>query len=183
MSVIAKLYVQGTTPMGSNTLLALSCVCENELMAGHTPSNEDILFSKYSPSGEARLILAGAGAGDYGVLQGDQFYFIFQKSAEQPNLDGAFGASRMNVQSITDFGGTSKQVQLVSENRTAPDPSWTIQNVNFKIMIDNPRASDQFKAGESGWWLTVYKATSVTMHEAIAMAHAVKETAGEEEKV
>ena len=58
-----------------------------------------------------------------------------------------------------------------------------IQNVNFKIMIDNPRASDQFKAGESGWWLTVYKATSVTMHEAIAMAHAVKETAGEEEKV
>ena len=181
MSVIAKLYAQGTTPMGSNMLLALTCVCENELMAGKTPSNEDILFSQYSPSGEARLILAGGG--EHGVLAGDQFYFIFQKSAEQPNLDGAFGASRMNVQSITDFGGTSKQVQLVSENRTAPDPSWTIQNVNFKIMIDNPRASDQFKAGESGWWLTVYKATSVTMHEVIAMAHAVKETAGEEEKV
>ena len=172
MSVIAKLYAQGTTPMGSNTLLSLSCVCENALMASYTPSNEDILFSKYSPSGEARLILAG---GDYGVLAGDQFYFIFSKSSEQPNLDGAFGSSRINVQSITDFGGTSKQVQLVSENRSAPEANWSIQNVNFRIMIDNPGASDQFKAGEGGWWLTVYRADKVTMDQAIALAHAARE--------
>ena len=170
MSVIAKMYSSGRYPMGSVMMHTFSCVGDNEFMSHYTPSNEDILFSKYSPSGDARVTLPA----EFGVMNGDQFYFLFTKG-EAPSVEHSLGRHKIRISSITDFGGTSRQVQIESDRETEREDNHTIMQFSYRIMIDNPRAFDQFKAGERGWWVTIYAANRVTKDEAIAMAHAKAE--------
>lgn len=169
MSVIAKMNVLASRAFGKGQLIELSCVCEDRLMADYHPENENVVFSKASPWGEARANV------DQGpcLRQHEEVYLIFQKRPGQPPLDRVALWAPVRVVSITDFGGTSKQVEICNQyrdHRHIPEPG-EINAFNLRMSIDNPGAAYQFKPGESGWWLTVYQAREISMDEALALAH------------
>ncbi len=178
MSVIAKMYVTESTKYGYGHGLSFSVIAENALMAkcGAAPEDEDVLFTNASPSGSARLIVQN----DPKAEINDKFYFIFQRG-KKPNLEGATAWAKMKCYGITDYGGTSKQVELTCSayHGEKYEDSIEARQVNYKILIDNPFAFEQFKAGEDGWWLTIYSAATMTMREALALAHAAKEAVNE----
>src|SRR6185369_7548856 len=62
MSVIAKLTVRSIVEFGTGTFVELGCIADNEMMAAYATSNEDKLFSKYSPWGEIKLHQRGGWA-------------------------------------------------------------------------------------------------------------------------
>lgn len=167
MSVIAKIQVRGVDSHHYGHTIDAACVCENDLMASNSKANEDILFTQASPWGEARITLKE----NPNLVQGDNLYVIFTK---RPQTE-AMASGKVMVPSITDFGGTSKRVSITAAYRSGPATPGDFQTFRFEITIDNPKASEQFKAGDEDWHAGIYRASLVSQSQAIELAHSFKD--------
>lgn len=174
MSVIAKLLIRGVTPFGTGQLIELGCVCENDLMAAYATTEEDKLFTKYSPWGEMKLSQpAGYALGSPGdeFGPGAAFYAMVLSDAEAPEdrkFPGAYAWCPAKVV-ITDFGdGMAKRLEFI--NSGANEHHRAVDRLNWKMSVDNPAATDQLKAG-SGYWIALYPAPRFDRDSAIRMAH------------
>jgi len=177
MSVICKVYITTRKPIADGKeLITCNCVAENEVMAAYNPDAEDKLFSRYSPSGSAEFVLDQSSATQLpqglGLYQ-DKLYLMFIQSGERPTLNKAIATASLQVRSCTDFGGTSKQFDLVANyvDRDRPLVWPQIAQFMHRIMIDNPRAAEQFKPGDKDWWVGVYDASKHSMNEVVELAH------------
>jgi hypothetical protein len=185
LSVIAKLIVRQSSNFGTGMLTELGCVCENDLMAAYAGSEEDRLFTKYSPWGEMR-IHAGLSPAPKGkavfamLLQPEEIdrerleyaldlanhvhpgYWLFPKAAM---------ACEARIVSITDFGDNSAKTVEICSSYDARKTSWNVDNFNWKMSVDNPPATAQFRPGVSGYWMALYPADEFTRDQAIRAAH------------
>lgn len=171
MSVIAKMNVLQTRAFGQGQLVELGCVCENDLMAIHTPSNEDVTFSQASPSGDAKMQCAST----LKFRNQEQVYLIFHHQKEAPEFEGAISVVPARCVSITDYGGTSKRVEIASMYRNYQEPKrheLEPDAFNMVISIDNPGASVQFTPGAQDYWVGVYRCLDYTMAQALDLARA-----------
>lgn len=189
MSVIAKLMIRGVTDFGMGRLIELSCVCENDLMAAYATSEEDRLFSKYSPSGDMKMSQpAGWTLGE----EPDEFtppraFYVmalheseyahkapdlspdrdrYQKDRNFPTASAwAFGF----CYSMTSFGADTRRVEFRA-NSGGSIQGRAIEKLNWKMSVDNPAASGQFKPGER-YWFALYDAARFDRDAAIRAAH------------
>lgn len=176
MSVIAKMQLNGTLDFGSGALTKLSCVCENDLMAAYAKSDEDKLFTKYSPWGEMKL---GYGFKDkHGIpkyQQGQKFYVIALRSDAKPECARAEHVHPAGVRVVHDFG-SSKQVELAYDPRSYGAPPCNSMDehpgeLHWRMTIDNPPAVAFFEPGKSGYWIAFYDADKFNIPEALSDAH------------
>lgn len=182
MSVICKVYVSEVRPFGEEKLIKTSCVADNEVMAMYNKDDEDKLFTTASPNGSADMVVSSHLPVRDPSYPYDKWYLMFVKSEgwEVPFTPcKVLAFAPVKVHSITDYGGTSKQVDIstyLGIGNTV-DSEFVSQlgymkRFHHRIMIDNPAAFEQFKAGEQGWWVGVYPCDQFTMHEAVEDAHA-----------
>lgn len=174
MSVIAKLNIRAATVFGTGNLIELACVCENDLMTAYATSEEDKLFSQYSPWGEMKVSQpAGYSLGqapDH-VAPSKAYYVMMLAEAEvgDRSFPGAVAFCRVRLQ-LTDFGdGRDKIVEFHSDG--AKEDGRGIDRLFWKMSVNNPGALRQFIPGP-GYWLAFYPAEQFTRDTAIAAAHA-----------
>lgn len=164
MSVIAKMNVSAVRDFGSGSLIELSCVCSNDLMAAYAESEEDKLFTKYSPWGDARVHLV---AGAKLPMHGDQFYVMVlspDEAGEEPHPKAAYTSTV--ALSLTDRGeGQAKQVVF------SGGKGGVVTALHWSMSVDNPGATDQFIPGLPGYSVGFYPAIAFDRDEAIAAAH------------
>jgi hypothetical protein len=189
MSVIGKMTVASAEEFANGQKVKLTCVCENELMAHYHPENENVVFTRYSPSGEANLQFdkpvdlpkVPASYKHYETGEDVHFekacelYLVYLKQPEQPNVVGAAFFGKLRVHGITDYG-TTKSIELCNpysyHGTDYPFAPGEARGINIKLGIDNPGASDQFQPATDGWWVVAYRADQMTQAEALALAHA-----------
>jgi hypothetical protein len=196
MSVIAKLNVRSQTDFGTGRLIELSCVCENDLMAAYATTEEDRLFTKYSPWGEMKLsqpdgwALGNGKTGDeFGPPPG--FYVMALHESEHElvpapsesylpdaNFPGASAWAFGYCHSILDLGGT-RHVEFRAGN-AGTVKGRAVEKLNWKMAVDNPGASNQFKPGER-YWIVLYAAEKFDRDAAIRAAHGHPDPAPEAE--
>lgn len=183
MSVIAKMYARQMPRLFPQLQqVDLECVCDDRLFTCNEPVPgrvaENQTFTQATPSGDCRFQLSV----DEKIGKDEEFYVIFQTVKECPAYPGAIAVSQTRCMSVTDFGGTSKQVDVSTTGRpydyekrqSAPDvhprQTWFF---TLRMMIDNPSASIQFKPGPDGetYWVGIYRAREFDLHEALADAH------------
>jgi hypothetical protein len=157
MAVIAKMRVAGTRVFGDGRLVTLSCVYDNDLSK---PENEDVRFTKATPWGEAHFSIDNM----VDLAFDENLYLVFHPSEDDPDFAGAIMAALVRCHSLTDFGGTSRNVELhsaYSESDKVPDELRMRKKgavaINLKMAIDNPAASTQF-VPQSHYWLMFYRA-------------------------
>lgn len=148
MSVVAKFSVAAPRKFGAGNLIELSAVYDGPLA-----SLEDKRFCNATPSGDARIWIDGAP----GCRAGDQCYLLLTRG-EAPDCRGAAFAGNARIQSVTDFGGLSRQIEICSRyGRAAQLPGTSlIGSFNMRMMVDNPFAFDQLSAGSEDWWVRLY---------------------------
>lgn len=166
MSVIAKLQIRSVNEFGSGRLVELSCVCANDLMTAYAESEEDKLFTKYSPWGEMKLQQpSNFCLGEVG----DAFYVMLLRTAEAGDpqeFRGAYAVGRARCVSLTDFGDNqAKRVEICDSY--ADQRHRGFLGFNWKMSVDNPPATDQFKPGEDDYYIAFYPAKSFSRDEAI----------------
>lgn len=179
MTVICKVTVDEVRSFGEEKLVKTNCVAENEVMAMYNKDDEDKLFTQASPSGSADFVVSSyLPVPESAGWPHPKLYLVFLKAEEKPEFKNALFFAPVMVKSITDYGGTSKQVDITTYyGHGAPaeeafkDRVDYARRFNHRIMIDNPGAFDQFKPGERGWWVAGYECEKHTMHEALADAH------------
>lgn len=188
MSVIGKMSVNECPVFDAGQKVILGVVCEDVFMAHYHPENENVVFTKYSPSGEGQLHLATAqdfpkGKRSYNQPNGDrveyetacELYLIYIKQPDRPSIDGAAFFSKLRVASRTEYGGDSRTIELCNpyeyHHKDYPFHEIEARQINLKLGIDNPFASDQFVPGEGGWWVVAYHADQMTKTEALARVH------------
>lgn len=174
MSVIAKLNIRAATAFGTGNLIELGCVAENDLMTAYATSEEDRLFSQYSPWGEMKVCQpAGYSLGsapDF-VSPAKAYYVMMLADAEvaDPAFPGAYAVCKVRLQ-LTDFGdGRDKIVEFHSDG--GKDDGRGVDKLFWKMSVNNPGALRQFIPGP-GYWLAFYPADKFTRDTAIAAAHA-----------
>jgi hypothetical protein len=178
--------VRAQTDFGTGRLIELGCVCENDLMAAYATSEEDRLFSKYSPWGEMKLsqpegwaLANGKGQDEFGPAPA--FYVMALHESEHelspipterylPDADfpGASAWAFGTCYSLTDFGG-SRHVEFRA-NTQGTVKGKAIDKLNWKMSVDNPGASNQFKPGER-YFFVLYDASKFDRDAAIRAAH------------
>lgn len=181
MSVIAKMNITKTSPFATGQHVELGCVCSNDLMAAYAESEEDKLFTKYSPWGEMHVFqpsgfaLGTAGDHDTGT-PADAFYVmvLFGGEAEDRPCEGAYAICQAVCYSRTEFGGDSVRVEF-RDRAAKTDRTKGIDKLNWRMSVDNPGASNQFKAGEE-CLIAFFPASKFDRDTAIAAAHALEQT-------
>lgn len=177
MSVIAKMNISSVTPYGVGRAVNLSCVASNETMAGFAEgaSEEDRLFTRASPSGSMLLNqpathLLGKPRHEPGDGP-DTFYVVvlFGDEADGMECKGASAIVEAKVTSLTDFGGTSREVQF-HDHYNKTDRTKGVDRLNWKMMVDNPGAHRQFKPGQP-CLIAFFPTTAFDRDHAIAAAH------------
>lgn len=188
MSVIAKLIVRSQTDFGTGRLIELGCVCENDLMAAYAPSEQDRLFTQYSPWGEMKINQPeGYSLIPYAWQPGEPLnpppaYYVMALAADEhehvpggtewhvpdSNFPGCSAWAYGTCYSITDFGGT-RHVEFRANNGGSIK-GRAIERLNWKMSVDNPGASNQFKPS-AAYWIVLYDASKFDMHAAIRAAH------------
>lgn len=190
MSVIGKMYVSEDGSFENGQKVKLSCVCEDKLMAAYHPENENVVFTKYSPWGDATLHFDTpvdfpkvtktypAGMESYGYEEGTAYetpcelYMIYVRGDRKPNVEGALFFSKLRVVCKCEFGGDSRSIELSSPYPTtgqvyaANEPRL----VSIKLGIDNEAASGQFKPDDV-WWVVAHDASVLSQEKALAMVH------------
>lgn len=171
MSVIAKMYVAAIRDFGDGRLVDLSCVAENDMMAAYAGSEEDRLFTKYSPWGEARMTVPLGMLAN--VVENDKFFVIASRDAEKTSFDGAVVLVEARCSSLTDNGTESKRVEFMNRYRSNSEPllEGVAKAFNWRMSVDNPGASNQFVPGTEDWTIGLYPAAAFNRDEAIAAAH------------
>lgn len=198
MSVIAKMLVRSQTNFGTGQLFELGCVCENDLMAAYAGSEEDRLFTKYSPSGDMKLHLGAnyvlgthyepqeldnlsaptiAPKAYYVMaLAEDEHEYVEDPRCntwEDQNFPGSAVWTFATCHSLTQFGGDTARVEF----RSGKGRGRGIEAINWKMSVDNPAASNQFKPGKA-YWIALYDATQFDRNAAIRAAHGHEGVAG-----
>lgn len=174
MSVIAKVTIRAITAFGTGQLFELGCVAENDMMAAYAKSEEDRLFTKYSPWGEIKLCQPAGYALGYGpdeFKQGDAFYVMLlsAEEADDTKFSGAYAKCPARCASVTDFGdGQAKRLEF--RNEGAHDDHRGVDKLNWKMSVDNPAATNQVKAGAL-YWIALYPAPTFDRDSAIRAAH------------
>lgn len=193
MSVIAKLSINNVAVFGTGQLVELACVCANDLMAAYAESEEDRLFTKYSPSGDIKLHQpSGFVMGDPPTefRRADVFYVIAVRADEteadqagkgsQRGFPGAAAYTRGRCVSLTDFGDQqSKRVEF--REAGTPEQRRGIEKLSWKMSVDNPPATAQFLPGVSDYWLVFYPEARFDRNAAIRAAHGHPEPAPAQE--
>lgn len=176
MSVIAKLIVRDVHQFGSGSLTDLSCICDNDLMAAYAETEQDRLFTKYSPWGEMKVhqnVNFSLGKKD------DAFYVMILAESEWPetidygyqaSFPGAFAHCPARCLSITDFGDNQAKRLEFTDNWTGAAPTKPIERLNWKMSVDNPGATNQIRAGGL-YHVILYPAAHFDRDRAIAAAH------------
>ena len=193
MSVIAKLRVSTLTTFGTGSFVELGCICSNDLMAAYATSNEDKLFSRYSPWGEIRLNQRA----QWSVFAKDQshvtppaspeagaFYAIMlpHEPAMDVDWEKASAYVKINCYEKAKRAGDGSHVELreaygwAKDTADARDRRAVIEKLSWKMQVDNPPAEEQFVAGRD-YWLLFFDAEKFDMHQALAAAHGHVETA------
>lgn len=178
MSVIAKMKVfAAPRAFGDKQLVELSCVCADELMPacndGRHKVHENKTFQQASPSGDAKINLPR----DVAFRTDEELYLIFHRCTEPPTFDGALAVVDATCRSVTDYGGTSKLVEVSNVGRYNYDTRsydkahpLAVDQFNMRMTIDNPAASIQFAPGKSDYWIGIYRCSDFTMSQALDMA-------------
>lgn len=173
MSVIAKLEVRDLRDFGSGQLIELGCVCENDLMAAYADSEEDRLFTKYSPWGDARVHTDDSPT--FGkIARGDKFYVMLARTAEcgADPMPGALMRAPARIAGLTNHGdGMAQTVEIASGHRKDPAVFSTVTAFSWRMSVDNPGATAQFEPGVDDYWIGFYPATSFDRNAAISAAH------------
>lgn len=188
MSVIAKLLVRGVTDFGTGRLIELGCVCDNDLMAAYATTEEDRLFTKYSPWGEMKISQPSGWDLSNGKLdplfgQAPAFYVMalahdeheLVVSKERPeaylpdeNFPGASAWAIGTCHGILDLGGT-RHVEFRAGN-AGSIKGRAIEKLSWKMAVDNPGASNQFRPGGL-YWIVLYSADKFDRDATIRAAH------------
>jgi hypothetical protein len=185
MSVIGKMSVHQQQKF-ENTYdrgwkVNLGVVCENQFMAHYHPENENVVFTRYSPSGSADIHFDNEPCipkkiveynGETREINGE-LYFVYLRQTERPQIENALFFSPLKCYSRTEYGTDLVTVELNSphvDRSTKIDPKQP-RRVNIKLGIDNPGASNQFEPGTDGWWVVAYSANDLSIDEALALAH------------
>lgn len=166
MSVIAKVSIRAIHDFGSGRLIELGCVCENDLMAAYAGSEEDRLFTRYSPWGEIKLHQP---EGWIMGKQGDAFYVMLMRLEEAGNQEfpGTHAFCPARIKSLTDFGDNqAKTVEIINEGK-----SKNISSFNWKMSVDNPGATNQMLPGRGDYVIAFYPAERFNRDSAIGAAH------------
>lgn len=189
MSVIAKMLVRGQTNFGVGQLFELGCVCENDLMAAYAGSEEDRLFTKYSPSGEMKVHQPASFclSSQYEPEEPDNLsapapkaYYVMAlaeaeheyvddprcNSWDDKNFPGSAAWCFAQCHSLTQFGGDTARVEFRAGNGRGRG----VDALNWKMSVDNPAASNQFKPGQN-YWIALYDASRFDRDAAIRAAH------------
>lgn len=186
MSVIGKMQVQKAETYDKGQNVELSVVCADNLMAHYHPENEDVVFTRYSPSGSGTLhfdvpidlpnvpTTFTADGEERSYEKPCELYLIYMRQPERPNIEGAAFFAQLRCNSRTEYGSEYRLTELCSiyhpsEHVFAPNEA---RLANLKLGIDNPPASNQFEPGTDGWWVVAYRADLITEAEALALAHA-----------
>ena len=188
MSVIAKMQLDGTLDFPNGSKSKLSCVCENDLMAAYADSEEDRLFTKYSPWGEMEIEhgFKDPKTGMKQFADGHRFYVIAVRNErvdgalkiERPAFPGAAHVHPAHCPVVHDFG-TDKQIELVNNGwgygggRPKPDEHPGL--LHWRMTVDNPPAVEFFEPGGYGYWVAFYDAETFTRDTALADAFRVSE--------
>lgn len=174
MSVIAKMNVSDEPrAFGDSTLVALQCVCENKLMPGcndDAKEHENRSFQRASPSGTAQVHMPNG----LNLQRGEELYLIFLEQEERPKFEGAIAWVSARVNSRTEYGGTSEQFEVSNtyrDYRAPKEDERQVTSFNLRMMVDNPAAAIQFKAGKAGYWIGLYRCRDFTIDQALSMAH------------
>lgn len=182
MSVIGKMNVNSAQTFDKGQKVTLGVVCENEFMAHYHPENENVVFTRYSPSGSAELHFDKPlewhkktieHNGQTWEVQGE-LYLIYLRQKERPNTEGAMWFSALRCVSRTEYGSDMKTFEFCNPYRDRNeilDPREP-RLIHIKLGIDNPGASDQFEPGTDGWWVVAYSTNELSQHEALKLAHA-----------
>lgn len=190
MSVIAKLMVRQAVQYGTGTFVELGCVCDNDLMAAYATSDEDKLFSRYSPWGEIRLNQRSGWA--VFTHDADQhveppgagpkaFYVMLLTDEEVSAASGEYGFPgaaafvKVTCYSKTKFAGDGSRVELrevhnwkIGETNYQKRDS-VIERMSWKMHVDNPPAEAGFTPGKD-YWAVFYDAQSFSQKQAIRAA-------------
>lgn len=172
MSVIAKMSIRAITSFsGAAKLLDMSCICDNDLMAAYATSEEDKLFTKYSPWGEIKLHQDdGYALGE----EGDYFYVMLMRTSEVQDFGfaGAYASLPVKCVSLTDFGdGQAKRVEFTDGWRKVEKGKRAATKMNWKMSVDNPGATVQFLPGVDDYWVAFYPAKVFDRDGVIRAAH------------
>lgn len=176
MSVIAKFEARNEPrQFGPEQQFDLAAVCDQRLYAGQASGkeNENRSFSQATPSGDARLNFPS----NLTVRRFQEYYLVFLKpEAELPKLHGASAVAVCRCSSITEFGGTSRQIEIYSTRGYGATAEKKhpkqITLFNLRMMIDNPKAAEFFEAGKDGYVVAIYSADDFDISDALADAHA-----------
>jgi hypothetical protein len=195
MSVIAKLSVQNRIDFSTGSLVELSCVASNEVMAAYAGSEEDRLFSRYSPSGSIRLHQAAGWAmfpePQAAYVERDptkpwsppMFYVMLiglDESGAQPSFGDQIAYTQVECHSVSKYAYDGVRVEL-RDVRGWRDPEkldkahWrdrggVIEKLSWTMHVDNPPAEGQFVAGRK-YWVAFYPVGEFDRDQAIAAAH------------
>lgn len=178
MSVIGKMFVAEIAPFSDGVKVSLNAQCVDALMAHYHPENEDVAFTKYSPSAVTIFNFPANFTKfektDHSDPEKGKMYFVYQKQVERPSIEGAAFFMQLRVVSVTEYGGLSKMVELCNPYYPSGYEfhAREARSGNLKLGIDNPPAADQFVPGESGWWLVAYRADELTQEAALKLARA-----------
>lgn len=194
MSVIAKLSVQNRAEFSTGSFVELNCVASNEVMAAYAGSEEDRLFSRYSPSGQIRLHQAAGWA----VFENPQTHYVERDPTqpyqppmfyvmlvgldemEQPGFGDKIAYTQVECYNVSTYAYDGVRVEL-RDVRGWRDPEkiakeyWrdrggVVEKLSWTMHVDNPRAEGQFVAGRK-YWVAFYPVSEFTRDEAIAAAH------------
>ena len=195
MSIIAKMSVGARADFSTGSMVELSCVASNEVMAAYAGSEEDRLFSRYSPSGQIRLHQAAGWSvfpdPEVAYVERDpaqpwvppMFYVMLIGLDEKP--EPGFGENvtytQVECYSVSKYAYDGVRVEL-RDVRGWRDPEkldkayWrdrggVIEKLSWTMHVDNPPAEAQFVAGRK-YWVAFYPTDEFGRDQAIAAAHA-----------
>jgi hypothetical protein len=183
MSVIAKMVIRQVHQFGVGNLVELSCLCSNDMMTAYAGSEEDKLFTKYSPNGDIKLHQPhGFTLGE----QNDVFFVMIGRTAEvdpdsfgKPGPDSPYAAyawGTLRVISMTLFGGESRRVEMCDGYRKLEHfKPRGMDNFNWKMSIDNPAATNQLTPGLDDYFIAFYPEKHFTRDDAIRAFHHASE--------
>lgn len=188
MSVIGKMNVQEQKTFNNSQYdcghrVSLGVVCENQFMAHYHPENENVVFTRYSPSGTAELHFDNEitipkriveHSGKTWEVNGE-LYLIYLRQEEKPNVDKAVFWSPLKCYSRTEYGTDLKTIELSGSKYFSYNEKTEAENqprrISIKLGIDNPGAADQFEPGQTDWWVIAYSSNEMSANEALSLAH------------
>jgi hypothetical protein len=190
-SVIAKLAMNNEpVSFGTGSFIHLQCVADNNMMAAYAGSEEDRLFSRYSPSGDLKLHQDGHWSVFYkpepehvepvapGTYLPPPAWYVIMIPVENfegddaPKFKGASAVVKSECHKKVKYGWDGQDVELrdlASWHKEAVellakdreyDKHRVVSKLSWKMRVDNPPAEASFVPGKQ-YWVTFWRAATV----------------------